>query len=194
MISRTRSRGAGIEVLQHGYAHIDHAPRGQGLGAWELGLHRPKSVVLDELRAGKTRLDGLFDETFVPALVPPWGRIDEQLFADLPGLGFTGLSMSDARQAGSAAPGLPLVNVHFDVLTWKGGVRYAGTDRIMDDLVRHLEGRRLGTADPDEPTGLLTHHLDMDGHSWGFVEAFVAVARDHPAATWQTAKDLFDAS
>ena len=38
--------------------------------------------------------------------------------------------------------------------------------------------------DADEPTGLLTHHLDMDEASWAFVEELIGRTRDHSAASW----------
>ena len=63
--------GARTRIAQHGYAHINHAPRGQGLGAWELGDHRPRDKVLAELEKGRDRLATLFGLRFVPVVVPP---------------------------------------------------------------------------------------------------------------------------
>ena len=38
-----------VRVIQHGFRHMDHAPK--GAGSWELGTHRPIDVVLAEMRA-----------------------------------------------------------------------------------------------------------------------------------------------
>jgi hypothetical protein len=43
-----------VRILQHGYAHVDHAP--EGAGSWELGDHRPQDAVLEELALGFARL------------------------------------------------------------------------------------------------------------------------------------------
>ena len=64
-----------VKVAQHGYAHINHAEKGQGQGAWELGLHRGEQVVLDELDHGCMRLEDLFKDHFIPVIVPPWNHI-----------------------------------------------------------------------------------------------------------------------
>jgi hypothetical protein len=41
---------ANVRVLQHGYAHVDHAPR--GAGSWELGDHRPQAGCSKSWRSG----------------------------------------------------------------------------------------------------------------------------------------------
>ena len=60
-----------VFVAQHGYAHVNHAPRGQGLGAWEIGLHRGEAAVMDDLAKGWDILENLFETGFLPVLVPP---------------------------------------------------------------------------------------------------------------------------
>src|SRR5262249_32487794 len=54
-----------VWLLQHGFAHIDHA-RGRAKGSWELGLHRPLEVVLAELEAGRRIMEEAFGERFLP--------------------------------------------------------------------------------------------------------------------------------
>ena len=81
-----------VIVAQHGYAHINHAPRGQGLGAWELGLHRGQQAVMDDLGRGKEILVSLFEEKFIPVVVPPWNRIDDGLYQHLVDAGYCGVS------------------------------------------------------------------------------------------------------
>jgi len=55
-----------VVPMQHGYAHTNHAPRGIGGGAWDLGLHRPVQEVLDELHLGYDIMRDAFDEAFCP--------------------------------------------------------------------------------------------------------------------------------
>jgi len=169
-------------VLQHGYAHIDHAPK--GCGSWELGEHRPKGEVIGELKRGKARLEACFGERFLPVLVPPWTRIAASLVPDLATAGFAALSVEGARLERFAAPGLLALNAHCDPIKWKGGPRFTGTGRALDEIVRHLRDRREGAADLTEPTGLCTHHLAHDAEIWGFVEEFVGSTAGHKATRW----------
>ncbi len=83
------------------------------------------------------------------------------------------------------------VNAHCDPIRWKQGRRFAGTGRALDDLVGHLAARRKGTADPAEPTGLVTHHLALDPPAWAFVGELLRRTSAHPAARWLSAPDAF---
>jgi hypothetical protein len=58
-------------------------------------------------------------------------------------------------------------------------------------LVEHLEQRRSGEADPEEPTGILSHHLAMDDDAWRFLAEFLAATARHPAAAWCDPAALF---
>lgn len=183
----------GLCVAQHGVAHINHAPRGQGLGAWELGLHREASVVLAELSQGFERLQQHFGEQFLPVLVPPWNHVADALLPELPALGFRGLSVFDARPAREPVPGLLCVNGHCDPLRWKPSAHFAGEEKKLRQLIRHLQQRRLGEVDAGEPTGFVTHHRDLDEPSWQFSERLAAVVASHPGATWLPPQQVFTA-
>jgi len=63
----------GIDLLQHGYGHVNHAPAGDKKS--ELGPHRPAMMVLGELGTGWLALERLFAGRSLPVLVPPWNRI-----------------------------------------------------------------------------------------------------------------------
>lgn len=184
----------GVSVIQHGWSHANHAP--PGAKKTELGAERPADAVLAELAAGRERLAALFGGRFVAALAPPWNRIAPAVPARLPEAGLVGLSTHAAR--GPARPGLTQVNTHLDPVDWHGagaapgGARaFLGDAAALAPALAHLAARRAGTADPDEPTGLLTHHLVMDEATWTFAERFLTVTRAHPAARWLDAPALF---
>lgn len=181
-----------VRVLQHGYAHIDHAP--SGAGSWELGSHRPRDVILAELSEGRRILNEAAGKHFLPVLVPPWTRIDEDLVAHITEAGLTALSLEGARQRRFAAPDVQNLNAHCDPIKWKGGPRFTGTGKALDEIVKHLSARRTGTADACEPTGLCTHHLDHDAGTWAFVERLVATVAAHPAARWIDLAEAMEAS
>jgi peptidoglycan/xylan/chitin deacetylase (PgdA/CDA1 family) len=180
---------AGVSVLQHGWRHVNHASPGEG--GWELGDHRPLEQVSEDLESGRRRLADAFGARFLPVLVPPWNRISARVTERLPALGFLGLSTFGARAQKSAIPGLVQVNPHCDPIKWKQNRRFAGTARALDDLVGHLAARRTGAADPAEPSGLVTHHLDLDPPAWAFVADLLRRTRAHPAALWLPAPEAF---
>lgn len=169
-------------VLQHGYAHANHAATGEG--AWELGDHRPAARVLDELEDGFARLAMAHSDRFLPVLVPPWNRISRHYLPQLPEIGFRAVSLFSAREERYCAAGLEEVSTHCDPIKWKGGARFTGVEGALDDFVRHLAARRTNEKDAGEPTGLLTHHLNMDAASWDFAEELIGRTGRHPAARW----------
>ena len=171
-------------VIQHGFAHVDHAPK--GAGSWELGADRPLAIVTGDIVTGRDLLRRLFGDRFVPVMVPPWNRIDPTVTAALPNLGFRALSQFGPRPTPHAGPRLALINAHCDPIKWRGGARFTGTSSALSDVIDHLRDRRAGRVDAAEPTGLLTHHAAMDGPAWAFVEDLLAALNDHPAAAWTT--------
>jgi hypothetical protein len=113
-------------------------------------------------------------------LTPPWNRIGGRTIEILPGLGFRGLTCYLSRKA-AKLNGLTIVNTHVDVIDWHGGRGFIGESPTLDLLVGHLRARREGTADPDEPTGLLTHHRVHDADTWRFLENLQDFIRDRPS-------------
>jgi hypothetical protein len=178
-----------IAVLQHGWRHVNHAHGGEG--AWELGDHRPLEQVAKDLASGHRRLADAFGAKFLPVLAPPWNRISARVTEALPALSFIGLSTFGARGRSEPTPGLLQVNAHCDPVKWKQGRRFAGTARALDELIGHLAARRTGEADPDEPTGLVTHHIALDPPAWAFVAELLRRSKTHPAAHWMSARDVF---
>ncbi|MEM7443462.1 MAG: polysaccharide deacetylase family protein [Pseudomonadota bacterium] len=180
-----------VEVIQHGYAHINHAPRGQGLGAWELGLHRSLNTVMSELREGRDILRDRMDNRFLPVVAAPWNRIDPALFSPMVEAGFVGVSAADARTKPYQVPGLLEVNGHCDPIKWRGGARFKGAEKTVRDMVEHLVARRTGAADRGEPTGLLTHHRDTDDACWQFLDDLIGQIKCHPAARWLAPSEIW---
>ena len=178
-----------VTVLQHGYAHANHAQQGER--ALECGGARPLTTVAAELRSGRERLESLFGNRFCPVLVPPWNRIDAALPAMLPGLGLRGLSIWGPRRNREAAPRIVEVNTHADLIAWRRGRIFAGRDRVLDALAGHLADKRAGRADRGEATGLLTHHLAHDEPGWAFLQELVAWSRGRPGLRWLSAAEAF---
>lgn len=176
-------------VLQHGFAHLNHAAAGEK--KIELGGQRPGETVLEELSRGRAMLVALFGEAAGAVLVPPWNRIANGLPPALTGLGYRGLSTFQPRPATEAAPGLVQVNTHVDILRWRAPRGFAGEAAALSALVGHLAARRTGAVDPAEPTGLLSHHLAQDTAAWAFLGALLRRLSAHPVVRFLDAEAAF---
>lgn len=165
-----------VSIVVHGWSHSNQA--GPGEKPQELGAHRPTAVVLDELKQGFTRLQGLVPNQFVPVLVPPWNRIDCKVVAGLPALGFRGLSVF-----GPAKPApLAVVNTHVDLMDWRG----TRGGRASDDLFAEILAASMQTT----PVGILSHHLVHDAQAWRFLDQLFDLTANHPGCIWQTLPKL----
>jgi len=189
LAARLDESGAAVGVLQHGYAHANHA--GTGDKKIELGRERPAEIVIAELAVGWERLEKLFAARALPVMVPPWNRIAPHIVPMLPEMGYRGLSTFEPRGRAEAVRGLAQVNAHIDVIDWHGDRDFVGTEAALGAALEHLAARRTGMADRDEPTGLLTHHLAHDAPADAFVAAFVGRTRAHAAARWLQADAVF---
>jgi hypothetical protein len=156
------AREANVWVLQHGWQHKQHNRPHEKKA--ELGDQRPLPAILDELRAGRERLEGLFPERFLPVLVPPWNRISDAVRAArsevrLPGLSAFGRAdRGDKHQA----------NAHLDIFHWKPTRRSLSQAEAYASLCEEVERRLSGDR---EPIGLLTHHLVHEEESWDLLES-----------------------
>ncbi|MFK7857532.1 MAG: polysaccharide deacetylase family protein [Granulosicoccus sp.] len=180
-----------VHVAQHGYAHINHAPRGQGLGAWELGLHRGMAAVLKDLEEGRHRLEALFGSCFLPVVVPPWNRIAPELLTPVAAQGYLGVSAFGPREPHNEPAGLVVANAHCDPIRWKSGAVFAGESKTLLQLVAHLDARRTGQVPVSEHTGFLTHHIDLDDAGWAFCARLAAVIDSHPGGQWISPATVF---
>ena len=183
-------------VLQHGYAHRNEAPEGGRKSEFPDG--RDLGAVQRDLASGFQSLTLAFGGRFLPVLTPPWNRIGVQPVSILQSIGFIGLTRYLPRPA-ERANGVKLVNTHVDVIDWRGSRgfprQFLGEGACLDLFVGHLRARRLGSVDPDEPTGLLTHHLVHDPDTWRFLEKLrdflskqVAACLLDPAAAFESGK------
>ena len=176
-------------VLQHGFDHRSHAAPGQR--KLELGGRRTTAETVADLEKGFQRLQQAFGNRFKPVLVPPWNRIDSQLLACLPEKGFAGISTMKVRRCSHPAPGLLQVNTHLDPINWRHRGGFIGVYPAIAILIQHLRSKRLGYRDPDEPTGILTHHLVQNAAVWCFLGELLGFLAKHPAVRWQSAADIW---
>lgn len=190
LAAAVKEAGAPVSVLQHGYAHANHAPAGEK--KFELGPERPAPVVVAELAQGWQILEAAFGAQFVPVMVPPWNRMAPYLPPYLAELRYGGVSQFGPRARRLPARGLVQANTHVDIVHWKGPApRFAGEAKLVDEFVRHLAARRSGAADAGEPTGLLTHHAAHDEACWAFLETLFRRLAGRAAVQWLAAPRVF---
>lgn len=180
-----------VQVLPHGLTHSNHEPPDRKKA--EFGAARELGPALDEIRRAASLLQDAFQDQYQAIFVPPWNRITGDIAASLPGLGLSGVSTFTDR---AAAPAVPCVNCHVDILDWRakrqtGKAAYIGDKAALEILTGALNRRRVGTpgTDPTEPVGLMTHHLDHDTASWEFLGRLLPVLAAHPAVRWVTAAE-----
>ncbi|MCW5732485.1 MAG: polysaccharide deacetylase family protein [Enhydrobacter sp.] len=175
----------GVDLLQHGYAHTNHAPAPDK--KMELGPHRPAMFVLGELGTGRMALERLFGDRVLPVLVPPWNRIAPALVPTLPEVGYRGLSTFGSRRRACPVSGLVQVNAHVDLIDWQSR-RFVGEEAAIAALAQALVASRTGT---DEPVGVLSHHLAMDEGAWDFLNSLWERISSMPGLKIAPAHDLF---
>lgn len=182
--------GPMTSVIQHGADHRNRAAPGAKKSEFPDGA--PVAEAVARVAAARARLADLAGARMVPALAPPWNRIDRPLVPALAGAGLRGLSQFGARRAAEPAPGLRQVNTHVDIIDWRGTRGFAGEEAVLRVAEAHLAARRTGRADPAEPTGWLTHHACHDEAAWTFLERLFEFASRRGAIRWRSAGELFD--
>lgn len=176
LLAHRLAETSGIDVAVHGWAHRNHA--GLAEKKRELGMHRPLDVVLDELRRGFDKLRLLHGARFTPMLVPPWNRIDDEVIAELPQIGFKALSVYGAEKMST----VPLLNTHVDVIDWRGTRGGKDHDMLFAETVACMREALLTGG----MTGILTHHLDHDESVWAFLQRLFSLTVDHPGCRWRS--------
>lgn len=166
----------------HGWSHANHAPPGQK--KQELGPHRPRADVLNDLAAGFARLSELHGERLVPMLVPPWNRIDPDLLDDLPALGFRGLSAFGNKF--HSRPGLVVVNTHVDIIDSHAGNACREPAWLAKTLAEELAAARAAGG---RPIGILSHHMVSDDEAFRFLRDLFTVAPPG-RVRWRAPSDL----
>ncbi|MCG7518587.1 polysaccharide deacetylase family protein [Ruegeria sp. Ofav3-42] len=171
----------------HGWAHKNHAPKGEKKS--EFRLHRPLPEIIQNARSGALRMRTLFADQLCPMFVPPWNRIAPEVVNELPAAGYRILSTATPRTSPQAAPALEQINTHLDPIDWRGTRGLAAPETLIAKTAQLLRDRREGRADNAEPFGVLTHHLVHDEDIWAFSHDLLHRLLEGPGYVWSVARD-----
>jgi hypothetical protein len=185
--SRSR-QAARLSVLQHGWCHTSRAIDGKKN---EFPAERSCHAVRSELTAGRNLLTDFFGARALPVLAPPWNRFAPRFLPLLATCGLRAISLIKPRRTCWPAAGVTEVNVHIDLVAWAGDRGFIGEAAALAGIVGHLRARRYGEVDSEEPTGILTHHLVQNETTDAFLCRLVAITKEHPAARWLNAVEVF---
>jgi peptidoglycan/xylan/chitin deacetylase (PgdA/CDA1 family) len=170
-----------VDVLQHGWSHESRARPGER--KIELGGGEDPGRLASRLIAGRERLGRAFGGRFLPVMVPPWNRIDRPVAQRLPSLGFEVLSARpDVGRPGMGD--LRRLDVHLDIIDWRETRRVLPLASLAPALAATVRSCAA------EPIGILSHHLVMDGDSFGVLDRLLTVIMKHPKARIVRAADL----
>ena len=174
-------------VLVHGYAHADHAAAGER--KTEYSAARSVAEVEDEWRDAIALTNEIYGTRALPVFVPPWNRIAPTLENRLANAGFVGFSSLGVRPT-ATSHNLAVANVHVDLFDSRRGA-FRGHEAALAGIVTHLRAKRMGDADPGEPTGVMTHHLVFDAECWSFLQQLFDSTAGRSDVCWCAAPEIF---
>lgn len=171
-----------VSVLQHGWAHANHALLGEK--SVELGGAVDSQTCCVELEQGRLALATAFGERFLPVMVPPWNRIDSRVMRTLPALGYSAISTFAGDRRGLDHH-LAHVNTHIDLIDWRTGRRMKSLDAIDAEIMTLLNERHAKLV------GILTHHLDMTADDMTRLARLFKYMDGLPNCHWTSPMQLF---
>ncbi len=178
-----------VAVMQHGVDHRNRA--GATEKKTEFSATEPVDAALRRLLSGRAILESVAGARAIAVLAPPWNRISPGLLAHLSAAGYRGVTAFGVRNITNPGVAPFRVNTHVDIIDWRGSRGFCGVEQALGQATGHLAARRLGEADPTEPTGWLTHHAVHDEAAWGFLENLFEATRTIAGITWRSPASLF---
>ncbi|SNB53111.1 hypothetical protein SAMN07250955_101339 [Arboricoccus pini] len=181
------SRVDDVWVLQHGWAHVDHARDGErkielgGTIAWER--------LCAQLDRGRATLSEAFGPRFLPVMVPPWNRIDPCIERQLPASGYLAISATAELGRDPSRDARFHRDIHLDVMSWKPSPTMRPLEALATALARQIAAR-TDERHAEEPIGLMTHHQVTGPPGMAILRELLGMLRAHPRACFLDPRSL----
>jgi hypothetical protein len=172
---------ATVTVAQHG---VDHQNRREGPAAGEFPHDWSQQQLEEAMTAGWRRIENL--PRALKVFAPPWNDIHPHLERALRANGYVGWSAGGTVSASGSCCRL---DIHLDLMRWRGGPRFRGRGKLLADFAAELRRRRRAGL-WDAPIGLLSHHLAHDTAAWTFLGDFLRWTKAQPELTWVSLPEL----
>jgi hypothetical protein len=168
LAGRLRSSAGRLGLHQHGFSHANHERAGRKC---EFGPSRGEADQVEDLWAGKWRLEAVMGPVFDPIFTPPWNRCTQATVDALASCGYRVLS----RDIGASPLRLNDVAelpVCVDWCAWEK----RGEDRawIGRQIAEHMTKNR--------PVGIMLHHAAMSPVDYAAVANLLALLSGHGKA------------
>lgn len=189
-------------AMCHGWVHENHGTPTQPS---EFCAARPPEAMAADLNHARAAMTSKLGVA-APYFVPPFGQIAPSAAAELPALGFAGLSNQSSRALNQFVrlnskhrwlPKSPMprpvwpatLDAHVDPIDWW---KQTARDQAAthERLVGELRVRRKGYKAVNAPIGLLGHHLVHDEAIWDSLERLIALLRAQSCAQFPPIRDL----
>jgi hypothetical protein len=184
-----------VWLLQHGFAHIDHA---KGLVDPERGGRRlgARLAPADGDRPGGARGRAGDHAGRIRHPVPAGGGRPLESYRSSPDAGASRAGLSRRfllwrAAALPAAAGLRRGEYPFRRLELEAGRPLPRRGGGAGDDRRPSAPPAAGRGGADEPTGIVTHHAALDEASWKFMAELLGFVARHPAAQWLSPGEIF---
>ena len=179
---------ADVDLLVHGWAHVNHAE--VGAKSSEFPINRADEESACDLREGLARVSALAPRRSRPIFVPPWNRAAPNLPTILPALGYRGASGSHRGRLPLTQDAFLVRNIHWDPIAWRAGGGLLDEAFLLDRMTELLASE-LDASEPLEPIGVLTHHLIHDGWVDRFLDELLATLSESGVVRFLDAAEVF---
>lgn len=176
-----------LDAATHGFSHTNHSdPDTKKTELTENSLGRSVQDVDQELMTSRKIMEDMFGLAASQILVPPWNRISTAVLQCLPSIEFKLLSTFTDKKLSTD---MHQINCHIDLMHWRPDRAGKTVTEVTDELLICLQERRISDC-PEQPIGILSHHLVHDKNTWDTCEFLMSYLAKQSSIQTLTQADL----
>ena len=185
-----------IEVNQHGWRHENHETTGRKC---EFGPARDYQQQLEDIRAGRARLEEMLGSAFYPVFTPPWNRYGAATCQALIDLGFHAISDIESSRAVKVNTALRRIPATLDIIDWRSSRDLKPVDLLLTELIRQIQKvgqvvqpEQAKTAKESATIGILLHHRVMSEAAFSFIDRLLTELKGFECFVPHTFRSLLE--